>query len=142
MPENFGHAGNPFPSPADMAGAAPHPMEAAGVQEWERTYAMFTHLTLLAYHFIPVPVVPALVMWLIKKDESAFIKDHGREVVNFHITLVIYGLISLPLVYACGIGLVFLLAAYVLGIVGMILGAVAANKGRFYRYPACLRLIG
>ena len=117
-------------------------MQAQGVQEWERTYAMFTHLTLLAVHIVPVPIVGALIMWLIKKDESAFVNDHGREAVNFQITLLLYGLLAIPLVYACGIGILLALAAWALGLVGMVLAAVAANKGRFYRYPACLRLVG
>lgn len=107
----------------------------------ERTYAMLVHLTLILYHVIPLLVVAPLVMWLIKRESSPFIDDHGKEAVNFHITLVIYALLSLVLTPACGVGLVLMLGVYVLGIVGMILGAVAAHRAEYFRYPMCIRLI-
>lgn len=130
MDTNFGQTQN-----------SPDPMAAPGLQEWERHYSLAMHLTLLAWH-IAVPVIPVLVMWLIKRDESAFVRDHGREALNFQISLLIYGVIGAVLVPLLGLGVLVIIAAYVLGIVGMILGAVAASKGRYYRYPACLRLIG
>ena len=106
----------------------------------QRTYAMFTHLSLLAWHFGLI-VIPALVMWLVKRHESPFLDDHGKEALNFQISLVIYGVVGLLLIPACGIGVVVWGAAYILGLVGMILGAVAANRGEYFRYPACIRLI-
>lgn len=107
----------------------------------ERTYALFTHLTLLALHFIPVPVVAPLIMWQIKKDQSPFLDDHGKEAVNFQISLVLYALLGLPLIPLCGTGFAVWAVVYVLGLVGMILGAIAANRGQYYRYPATLRLV-
>ncbi len=119
-----------------------HPRAAAGVQEWERTYATFLHLTLLAVHAF-VPVVPALAMWLIKRERSPFIDDHGREAVNFQISLVIYALAGVVAGFlTCGVGWwVILPATYILGIVGMIRGAMDAHRGLFYRYPMCLRFV-
>ena len=115
----------------------------AQAAEWERTYSMFTHLTLLVVHFLPVPVIPALVMWLIKRDQSPFVDDHGREAINFQLSLLIYALVLVPLVtvVTCGIGIVLWLAVWALGIVGMILAAVAAHRGQYYRYPATIRFL-
>lgn len=109
-------------------------------QEWERTYALFIHLSLLAFH-VAMPVIPALVMWLIKRDRSPFIDDHGREAINFQISLVIYYFVGGALLVACGIGFVMLAATYVLGLVGMIMAAVAANRGQYFRYPATIRFL-
>jgi uncharacterized protein len=118
----------------------PAPRAADPVAEpWERTYAMLTHLTALLWHAF-IPIIPALILWLIKKDESPFIDDHGREAVNFQLSLLIYGLASVAL-FICGIGLLMLPLVYILGIVGMILAAIAAHRGQFYRYPMTLRLI-
>ena len=110
------------------------------MQEWERHYALAMHLSLLAIH-VAVPLVPVIVLYLIKKDESPFIRDHGREAINFQISMLVYAIIGGILVPACGIGFAVLTAVYVLGIVGMILAALEANKGRFYRYPACIRFL-
>ena len=107
-------------------------------REWERIYALLLHLTMLVH--VPLPVVPALIMWMIKKGDSPFIDDHGREAINFQISLLIYYLVS-GLLFACGIGVVLFAGVWVLGLVGMIMGAIAANKGEYYRYPACIRFL-
>jgi uncharacterized Tic20 family protein len=129
------------PPQGDAARGQPHdPLRDPDVQEWERHYSLAMHLTLLAIHFA-IPLVPVIVLYLIKKDESPFIRDHGREAINFQISLLIYAIIGGILVPFCGIGFIVLTAVYVLGIVGMILAALEANKGRFYRYPACIRFL-
>ena len=109
-------------------------------EEWERTYALFTHLSLLLSHFL-LPVVPALVMWLVKRDRSPFVDDHGREAINFQISLVIYMILGGVLIPACGIGFVVMAITYVLGIAGMIMASIAANRGEYYRYPATIRFL-
>lgn len=128
------------PIGAQIGQVEDHPRAAAGVQEWERTYATFLHLSLLTVHAL-MPVVPALAMWLIKRERSAFIDDHGREAVNFQISIVIYFLV------AAGIGAItcswwiLVPLVYILGIVGMIRAAMDAHRGLYHRYPMCLRYV-
>ena len=50
----------------------------------QRTYALFMHLGSLFAGFL----VP-LIMWLIKREESPFIDDHGKQLMNWNISLVI-----------------------------------------------------
>ena len=109
----------------------------------QRTYVLLMHLSLIATHFVGITLVLApLIMWQIKKNESAYIDDQGREVVNFQLSLFIYGLLITGLsIISCGIGVIAFIPLYILAVVGMILGAIAANKGEYFRYPATLRLI-
>ena len=89
-------------------------------------------------------------MYLAKKGQSPFIDDHAKEALNFQITLVLYTLV-LPAIAAligivtCGVGFVLLpialIVPYVLGLVGMIMATMAANRGEFFRYPMNFRLI-
>jgi uncharacterized Tic20 family protein len=118
------------------------PLVDGQAQEWERTYAMFNHLSLLTFH-VMLPVIPALVLWLVKRDRSPFVDDHGREAVNFQLSLVLYALVVVPVtgLLTCGVGALLWIAVYALGVVGMILASVAANRGEYYRYPACVRFI-
>lgn len=110
-------------------------------EAWERTFAMSIHLTVLLIH-LGLPVVPALIMWLIKRDESPFIDDHGRECLNFQISLILYSLLTIPIGFlTCGVGWALWAPIYILGIVGLIMAAVAANKGRYHRYPMTIRFI-
>jgi uncharacterized protein len=110
--------------------------------ESERLYSTFTHLSLLTFHVL-MPVVPALVMWLIKRDRSPFIEDHGRETVNFQLSLLIYALVVVPVIglLTCGVGWILYVPLYALAIVGMIMGAVAAHRGEYFRYPATIRFL-
>ena len=110
------------------------------VSQSDRTYALFLHLTYFAWHIF-IPLVPAIIMWQIKKKDSAFLDDHGREAVNFQLSLLAYGVLGLVTLPLCGLGGLVWAAAWVLGIVGSIMGAIAANRGEFYRYPACLRFL-
>lgn len=107
---------------------------------------MGCHLAaLIGFFLIPGgDVFGPLIVWLIKKDQSAFINDQGKESLNFHISLWIYGLISSLLLFTIVlIPLVFVFYGllYLGGLVCTILGAVAASNGQTYRYPCTLRLI-
>jgi uncharacterized Tic20 family protein len=119
------------------------------VTEDERTWALFAHLSLLAHLVLPlVSIIAPIIIWVTKKETSRFLDDHGRECVNFQITLLIYSVV-LPIAAAiigaitCGVGAILLLPAlalpYVLGLIGMIMGALAANRGEYYRYPMTIR---
>ena len=44
-------------------------------------------------------------------------------------------------VLTCGVGALLYVGIYVLGLVGMIMAVMAANRGEYFRYPATIRLI-
>lgn len=104
----------------------------------ERNLALLIHMSPLgALLFWPVIAAP-LVIWLIRKEDSAFIDDHGREMVNAIISFFIYNLVAMVTV----IGLVALPVLYVVAIVNVVRGAVAAKHGEYFRYPMTIRLLG
>ena len=113
----------------------------------ERSFAVFMHLVLLAHLVLPWFAIAApIIMWQIKKDDSPFLDDHGREAVNFQITILIYSvllpILSIPLGFlTCGVGFALAIVPYILGIVGMIQASKAANRGEFYRYPMTMRFL-
>lgn len=132
------------PYPINEQGRAYEPDLSSG----QCTYAVLMHLSLLGYFVAPfVMFIVPLVMWLIKKDESRFIDDHGRETLNFHLTLMIYA-IALPILVTplalltCGAAWgAAALVPFVLGVIGMIAASKAANRGEYYRYPMTLRFL-
>lgn len=118
--------------------------------ESERTYSMFNHLIgLLSLADVAIPftaLIGTLIMWRVKKDESPFLDDHGREATNFQISVLLYVIIGAAFtILTLGIGSILtgpgLLALLVLKLVGSIRGAIAANKGEYYRYPMTIRFI-
>jgi len=106
----------------------------------ERTYAIFCHLSLLAAQIIPI--VPALVLWLIKRNDSPFIDDHGREALNFQISITIYmigaGILVIP---TLGLSILLVIGVSIFALVVMIIASIAASRGEYYRYPMCMRFV-
>ena len=118
----------------------------------ERMFSTFMHLSLLAHMVIPfVSILIPIVMYASKKNESAYIADHGRESINFQITMLLYSIIlpiiAIPiglLLFVVGVAITVPIAAlfpYVLGLIGMIIASIAANRGELYRYPMTIRFL-
>lgn len=101
----------------------------------DKNIATITHLGGTVFSFIP-----GLLVWALKKDDSAFIADQAKEALNFQITVLIAQFIAGVLALIL-IGFVFMGIIWLLNIVFCIVAAISSSKGETYRYPFCLRLI-
>ena len=107
----------------------------------ERTWGMLAHLAALAGFIIPLGnIIGPLVVWLIKKDESPFVDDQGKESLNFQISITIYCIVAAILIVIV-IGIFLLIGLAILDLVLIIIAAVKANTGEKFRYPLTIRLI-
>jgi uncharacterized Tic20 family protein len=97
--------------------------------------AMLAHLLGIITGFIG-----ALIIWLVKKDDSAFISDQSKEALNFQITMMLAFVVSWVLAFIL-IGLLLMPLLWIANLVFCILAAIAASKGENYRYPFALRLV-
>lgn len=105
----------------------------------DKTFGMLAHLLGAFTSF-----VGPLVIWMIKKEESPFIDDQGKEALNFQITIAIALVVSMILSAVPFLSCVAMLLSPAIGIAGLvfaILACLKANEGTAYRYPYCLRLI-
>ncbi len=119
----------------------PVPMVDQRPTEGNRTYAMITHLSgFLSYLIGPFAIIVTLALWLARRNESGFIDDHGREALNYNISIWLYALAASILMVVC-IGYLILPALIIFDIVIMIVAAVRANGGGYYRYPITIRFI-
>ena len=85
-------------------------------------------------------VIGPLIIWLIKKDESSFVDNQGKESLNFQISFTIYCAISAILIVVV-IGIILLIALGIGFLILVIIASIKANEGEEYRYPLTLRLI-
>ncbi len=103
--------------------------------------AMAAHLAAFAGHLFPFAhIIAPLIVWMIKRDTSAFVNDQGKESVNAQIAVTIYAVICVPLCFI-GIGILMLIALWLANVILVIIAAMAAYEGRAYRYPLILRLV-
>ena len=103
----------------------------------EKMWSTLTHVA-----GIFVPLVAALIAYLVLKDRGPFVRAHTATALNFHISLVIYGLgilvLSIP-TFGLATFLVFPLS--IVMIIFCIIAAVASNKGEFYKYPITIEFV-
>ena len=103
----------------------------------DRHFGVAIHLSpLVAFLFGPAILAP-LVLWLIRKDESPFVDDHGREMLNALLSFVVYHIVAVLTV----VGIVALPVLYIVAVVNLVRGAVSANRGDFFRYPMTIRFL-
>lgn len=107
-----------------------------------RTWSSFCHASALLGVFLHFPghLIPPLIVWLLKRGDSPEIDAHGKEAVNFQISMLIYNVIAGVFCLVL-IGFAFLAILWVLNAVFVIIAAIQASDGKFYRYPMTIRFI-
>jgi uncharacterized Tic20 family protein len=107
----------------------------------ENRLGMFCHLLSFAGLLFPLGhILGPLILWLMKKDDSPAVAYHGKEAVNFQISVTIYMLISIILMFIfIGIPLFFILL--LMQFILIIVATINAADGKLFRYPLTLRFI-
>jgi len=101
----------------------------------DKNIAVLTHLGGIFFS-----IFPALIVWLLKKDDSPYLASQAREALNFQITMLLAYFVSGILVFIL-IGFMLMGIIWLANIILSLLAAVAASKGENYQYPFTLRLI-
>ena len=116
--------------------------EIAQVGKEEQNWAMYCHLAALVGFIIPLGnVFGPLVIWLMKKDTMPQVEIHGKEAMNFQIT-VLLAVIACLVLSVVVIGLLLLPIVGLAALVLTIMAAIKVSNGELsYRYPIALRLI-
>jgi len=98
----------------------------------EKTMALIAHIVTLVSNFIA-----PLIIYLVKKDESTFVREHAKESLNFQLTIFIVAVILI--ISIVGILLLWIVAIYALALV--VVATIKASEGKLYRYPFSIRFI-
>ena len=102
----------------------------------DKIWSMLSHLSAL----LGVGFVLPLVVYLAMRKESEYVATNAREALNFHLTVLIYALCCIPLVFIL-IGIPLLIVLGLGSLVLAIIATVKASDGQCYRYPLTLRLV-
>jgi uncharacterized Tic20 family protein len=107
-----------------------------------RTWCVLCHAAALSgvfFHAIGHIFGP-LIVWLVKRGEAAEIDAHGKESLNFQISMLIYDAVAVILCFVL-IGIPILLLLWLLNTIFVIVAAIKASAGELYRYPLTIRFI-
>ncbi len=128
----------PVAQPSQLhAQSSPQRLRDEGLTDSDRKYALAIHLTALLGVFIHLALLVPLVLWLVRKQESAYVDDHGREMMNVFLT----ALVLVPVCVVTIIGIPLAIAWAITTFIGFIRGAIAASRGEYFRYPMTIRFL-
>ena len=106
-----------------------------------KQWAMFIHFSLFAGYIIPIAglIVP-LVLWQMKKDQFPFVDTHGKIVMNWILSALIYFVICFITSFIVIGALGFIVLALV-SIIFPIMGGIKASNGETWPYPLTIKFI-
>jgi len=136
--EEFAQAKAKLLNPPPSSGPT-SPASSADQEQQTKQWAMFLHLSQLVVFLVPVVglVVPILI-WQIKKAEMPGLDVHGKIVANWIISEILYGFLSIILVYVI-VGIPLLMTLLGLAIVFPMIGGIKANEGEAWQYPLSIQ---
>jgi uncharacterized Tic20 family protein len=137
----------PAPAPAPEAPAEPLELTITNrgrirqedICSTDRNLAVMIHLISLPAFVVLGPLcgLATLALWLAGRDRSVFVDEHGREAVNFHLSLFLYHILLAVTI----VGIILFPILWIVAIVSQIRGALAANGSEYFRYPMIIRFL-
>ena len=114
------------------SGAPAAPVDA---ERQTRQWAMLLHFSQLAAFLVPLGglIVPILI-WQFKKTELPGIDAHGKAVLNWIISEILYFVVCFILIFVL-VGIPLLIVLSILAIIFPIVGGIKANNGEVWKYP-------
>src|SRR5881296_4357312 len=99
-----------------------------------RTWNVLCHATALAGFFVPWAghILGPLIVWLAKRNDSPEIDQHGKESLNFQISMLIYNVIAGVLCLVL-IGFLILVLLHILNVVLVIVASIQARDRKSTR---------
>jgi hypothetical protein len=108
--------------------------------EWEKNWAMIAHMGSFVAAWVALGFLAPLFVLLTKGKESEYVRRHAVESLNFQINSLIWIAVSVVL-FVVLIG-IFMLAIYgIYYLIAVIMGSLAASKGRRFRYRLIIRFV-
>lgn len=126
-----------------METSAPPPLPLSAPAETNvRLWTILCHASALLGVFLHFPghVLGPLIVWLAKRDESPELDAHGKESVNFQLSMLLYNVIAGVFCIVL-IGFVLLPILWVVNAVFVIIASIQASDGKLYRYPITIRFL-
>ncbi|MDX1364068.1 MAG: DUF4870 domain-containing protein [Arenibacter latericius] len=85
-------------------------------------------------------IVP-LILWLVKRDTVIDMDEHGKSIVNFQISMILYALACIPLILLCGLGFLGIIGIGLLCIIFPIVNAIKVSNGEPPYYPLSIKFV-
>lgn len=108
----------------------------------DRQLIVITHLSQLVtlitgFGSLLVP----LIIWVTQKDKVYKMDEHGKNILNFQLSLLVYFVICIPLILLFGLGILGFIVLGILSIIFPVINAIKASNGETPTYPLSFSFI-
>ncbi|MCB0463143.1 MAG: DUF4870 domain-containing protein [Flavobacteriaceae bacterium] len=108
----------------------------------DRQLIVLTHLSQLITLVIGFgSLILPLILWMTNKEKVYQMDAHGKNIINFQLSILIYSLICIPLILLLGLGLLGLIVLAFVAIIFPIINAIKASNGETPTYPLSIPII-
>jgi uncharacterized protein len=132
----------------------------------DRSWAAGSHLAALSGHVIPFGnVLGPLIVWLIRREHSPYVDQHGKDAINFQISTLVYSFVliaigffgflrslpmldsphfqgaDMPLFGIMPVAILLFALLWLAWFIEVIVAAVAAAGGKTFNYIGSIRFI-
>ncbi|MDP5081612.1 MAG: DUF4870 domain-containing protein [Winogradskyella sp.] len=103
---------------------------------------VITHLAqLLTYVTGFGGLIVPLIIWATQKDRIEDMDVHGKAILNFQLSIILFTILSIPLIFALGLGILTLILIGILAFVMPIINAIKASNGELPSYPLSINFV-
>src|SRR5262245_12980121 len=97
------NAGSPLPPASNVPPSAPLVRDENAHRQWD----MWCHLSALSGLVVPFGnIIGPLIIWQMKRDEFPSLNEHGKEALNFQLSIVIYIAVAvMGMMFLCFFGM-------------------------------------
>lgn len=85
-------------------------------------------------------VVP-LIIWVTQKDKVYKMDEHGKNILNFQLSIIIYSIICVPAILLLGLGFIGLIIIGIIALVFPIVNAIKTSNGEVPKYPLSINFV-
>lgn len=85
-------------------------------------------------------IVP-LILWATQKEKVSNMDEHGKNIINFQLSLIVYFIVCIPLILLLGLGLLGFIALGIISIIFPVVNAIKASRGEIATYPLSFKFI-
>ncbi|MDO6597433.1 DUF4870 domain-containing protein [Oceanihabitans sp. 2_MG-2023] len=82
-----------------------------------------------------------LILWVTQKEKVQEMDAHGKNIINFQLSLIVYCIICVPLILLFGLGLLGFIILGIISIIFPIINAIKASNGETPTYPLSFNFI-
>lgn len=82
-----------------------------------------------------------LILWATQKEKVFQMDTHGKNIINFQLSLIVYAIICIPLILLFGLGLLGFVVLGIVAVICPIINAIKTNNGETPTYPLSFNFI-